>query len=112
MRTRWNAWSVYGLHEVSTLRQQIGDADALGQGSKGRDRGIGIERFDRSVAPAPADRAVSRRLAVDFEDALHEVDDPVIGDLRATRSGSASERISLRRTLAPAPSQPEAPPSC
>src|SRR2546425_11139256 len=50
---------------------------------KRRDGGVGAERLDRRVAPVPPGRTRSRRLAVDFEHAIDEADDPVVRDSRA-----------------------------
>src|SRR5256885_16313503 len=73
------------LHDALpiSLRQEIGDADTRGRRRKRRDGGVGAERLARRVAPVPPGRTRSRRLAVDFEQALHEVDDPEVRQPRA-----------------------------
>src|SRR5256885_16957609 len=89
------------LHDALpiSLRQEIGDGDARGRRRKRRDGGVGAERLDRRVAPVPPGRAWSRRLAMNLEHAIDEVDDPVVHDPRPCigrslpSSGQAQARL-------------------
>src|SRR5438552_18794978 len=56
------------------LRQEIGDSDGLSRRGERRDRGVGAQRFDRRVAPVPACRARARRLTMDLQHAVVEVE--------------------------------------
>src|SRR5437667_8264113 len=65
------------------LRQEIGDSDGRRRRGERHDRGVGAQRFDRRVAPVPACRARARRLTMDLQYAVVEVENPVVPDSRA-----------------------------
>src|SRR5688572_8241482 len=84
------------------LRQELGDTDGRGRRRKWRDRGVGAERRDRCVAPVPPGWTWPRWLAMNFEHAIEEVDDPVVGDPTAGIGRglpSAGERQARLRDL-------------
>jgi len=62
------------------LRKQIGDANDRGRHSEWRHGAARVERLDGQITPAREGRPRSRRLPMDFEYAIDEVDDPVVRD--------------------------------
>src|SRR5205807_10135602 len=81
------------------LWQGIGGADGRGRRGEWGARRVGPERLDRRVAPVAPGRTWPRRLAMSFEHAVDEVDDPVVRDPRAgigrglPSSGEAQARL-------------------
>src|SRR5689334_3019404 len=75
-----NRYASDSLFTVELLWQEIGDADARGRRRERCDDGVGGERLDGGIAPASPRRTGPRRLAIDLQNAIDQVDDPVVRD--------------------------------
>jgi molybdopterin-binding aldehyde dehydrogenase-like protein len=80
-----NAGDAYGGGNTGevVLRQQRGDGDGRGRYSERRDRARRREALDGAVSPAVRRGEVGAGIAVDLQDPIHQVDDPVVDDARA-----------------------------
>src|SRR3989442_12138311 len=87
------------------LRQEIGDSDGRRRRGERRDRGGGAQRFDRRVTPVPACRARARRLTMDLQHAVVEVERAANdADIRP-RPGPVTEDERAPSLDEPAPSE-------
>lgn len=60
------------------LGQEIGDGDGDVRTCERHDRAVSSEDFDIAVSPAELARRIRNRLSIHFDDAIHEIHDPVV----------------------------------
>src|SRR3970040_1485578 len=85
--TSCSTWEERGAPRPSVfarpLRKEIADADPGRGGGEGAHGVHGPQGLDRPVGPPTLRLGRAVRIAVDLQDAVHQVDDPVLGDARS-----------------------------